>query len=52
MKLLEFNPYYRWSASECLKSKYFDDIRNPELEESSSKKIMLDVDKDDAFDYE
>lgn len=33
--MLEFNPYFRLSASECLKSKVFDDIRNPELERPS-----------------
>jgi serine/threonine protein kinase len=26
-KMLEFNPHMRWSAKECLKSPYFDDVR-------------------------
>jgi hypothetical protein len=50
-KLLEFNPYFRWSAQECLRSPYFDKIRNPALEKHSKAKILLEIDQDDAFDY-
>lgn len=31
--MLEFNPLFRPSASELLTSKYFDDIRLPQLEQ-------------------
>ena len=31
-KMLEFNPYFRYSAEECLNHPYFEDIRNKELE--------------------
>lgn len=51
-KLLEFNPYFRWTAQECLKSTYFDNIRNPVLEKHAKGKIMLEVDQDAAFDYQ
>lgn len=51
-KLLEFNPYFRWTAHECLKSSYFDNIRNHNTEKHPKKKIMLEVDQDEAFNYE
>lgn len=41
----------RFSASECLRSKIFDAIRIPAHEKSAPSKVMLDVDNDDAFDY-
>lgn len=50
--LLEFNPFYRASAKDCLKSKIFDKIRVPALEEDAPFKITLDIDKEGAFDYE
>lgn len=31
--LLQFNPYLRWSASECLNLDIFNEIRNKEMEE-------------------
>ena len=46
------NPYFRWSSGECLASSLFDGIRSKELEESPIHKIRLEVDADDAFDYE
>jgi hypothetical protein len=33
--MLEFNPYFRVTAAECLKNKIFDEIRIPHLEESA-----------------
>ena len=51
-KLLEFNPYFRWTGQECIKSTYFDNIRNSNLEKHPKGKIMLEVDQDSAFDYE
>jgi serine/threonine protein kinase len=57
--LLSFNPYYRMTAYEALQSKVFDSVRNTKKEEIIEKisndpkcDIMLDVDRDDAFDYE
>lgn len=51
-QLLMFNPFYRCSASEALKSSIFDKIRDPKKEKSSHHKISLDVDADEAFDYD
>ena len=31
--LLQFNPYLRWSASECLSLEIFNEIRRKEMEE-------------------
>ena len=50
--LLCFNPYFRWSIAECLQSPVFDDIRSELLESSATHKIKLEIDNDDAFDYE
>ena len=49
--LTEFNPYFRFSAREALKSKFFDDIRIPKIEKACSSKIQLKVDEDGVFDY-
>lgn len=49
--LLQLNPYFRWTAQECLKHSYFDEIRAPLVEQSSKVKIKLAVDQDDSFDY-
>ena len=48
--LLTFNPYFRWTASECLAHPIFDDIREKN-ESKAIQKIKLLVDQDDAFDY-
>ena len=50
--VLQLNPYFRWTASECLHHSYFDDIRVPSVEQSSKVKIKLAVDQDDSYDYE
>ena len=42
--MLEFNPHFRWSAKECLKSPYFDEVRIIKLEKRSKFKIELDFD--------
>ena len=52
LNMLCFNPYFRWSINECLQSPVFDDIRSEQLETSATHKIKLEVDADDAFDYE
>lgn len=52
VNLLTLNPYFRWTASECLAHPMFDDVRNEDNERNYKTKIKLDVDQDDAFDYE
>lgn len=49
--MLQFNPYMRHSASECLQSPLFDGIKISEYEIAAPSKIQLEVDMDDAFDY-
>ncbi len=51
--MLEFNPFFRPTAKECLQSKMFDGIRVPGLESSAPFKINIDVDRNEfEFDYE
>ena len=47
--LLTINPYFRWTAAECLAHPIFDDLRCGERH--TGAKILLDVDKDDAYNY-
>ena len=49
--LLLFNPYYRYSATESIKCKVFDHCRVKFQEASAPQKILLDIDRDDAFNY-
>ena len=49
--MLQFNPYMRHSANECLQSKLFQGIKISDQEITAPSKILLEVDKDDAFDY-
>jgi hypothetical protein len=51
-KVIKFNPYFRYSAQECINLQVFDDIRDAELEKNFDLKIHLDVDSEDAFDYD
>ena len=50
--LLLINPFFRSSASEAIKWKIFNVIRDKKKEQSSNVKLKLDVDSDEAFDYE
>lgn len=50
--MIQFNPYLRNTAAECLKSPYFDNMRVKELEQPAPFKIFLKIDKDEACDYE
>jgi len=51
--MLEFNPYFRPTAKECLQNKIFDNIRVTGLEISAPFKINIDVDRNQhQFDYE
>lgn len=50
--MLEFNPNFRGTAAELLKSKVFDKIRKPEMEVSAPFQIKLAIDEAGAFDYD
>ena len=51
--MLEFNPFFRPTAKECLQNKIFDNIRVAGLEVSAPFKINIDVDRNEyKFDYE
>jgi len=41
---LEFNPYFRYPAKNLLKSSYFDNVRDPELEKDPICKVELPFD--------
>ena len=52
-EMLEFNPFFRPTAKECLSNPIFKNIRVPGLEASAPFKINIDVDRNDhKFDYE
>ena len=50
--LTEFNPYFRATASDCLKHKIFDQIRIPELERPAPYKIKISNDLSNMYDYD
>ena len=50
--MLQVNPYFRPTAKELLKSKFFDDVRIPKYERSSPTKLSLEIDTDDLKDPE
>ena len=50
--MLEFNPYFRLTAEEALKSKVFDGIRIQAFERPSPVQIKLNIFAEDAYDYE
>ena len=50
--MLEFNPFFRYSAQECLFDSAFDDIRDRDSIRVSNVKLILNVDKQDSFDYQ
>ena len=52
MGMLTFNPYFRMSASECLKSTLFEKIRIDELETNVPSQVVLDGFEIGTFDYE
>jgi len=50
--MLQFNPYMRLSANECLKQNMSQNINNlVDHNMTAPYKIHLEIDKDDAFDY-
>jgi hypothetical protein len=46
------NPFYRPTAFELLKNPIFDEYRDKKNEQCPFKKLMVDIDQDDAYDYE
>lgn len=51
-QMVHFNPCFRPTAEECLKSSVFDSIRVPEHEKASSFMINLPIYEDGQYDYE
>lgn len=49
--MLEFNPYFRITAKNALKSKLFDKIRLKEYEQPSPEKVKLEIYGESAFNY-
>ena len=47
-----FNPYYRHSATECIANSSFDFCRSKSMQKSLKMKFILEIDKDEAFDYD
>ena len=50
--MIELNPFFRYSAQECLFDSAFNDIRDKESILVSKVKLILNVDKHDSFDYQ
>ena len=50
--MLQFNPHYRVTAEEALKSTVFDQIRMAQFEVPSQKKVVLEGFLEENFDYQ
>ena len=50
--MTEFNPFFRQSANEMLHAPVFAPVRGRSDVFLSKEKIHLEVDMDDAFDYD
>ena len=50
--MLTFNPAFRPTVSECLKSEVFNSVRNTKIEKIEAPEIELDILKINTFDYE
>jgi serine/threonine protein kinase len=50
--LIQVNPFYRPTAFELLKNPIFDEYRDKKNEQCPFNKLMVDIDQDEAFDYE
>ena len=48
--MLHVNPYFRPTAKELLRNKYFDDVRIPVYERSSLVKLTLQIDNEELKD--
>lgn len=44
-KMIQFNPYFRARPADLIKSKIFDKIRKPEMEENAEKCIEMKFDE-------
>ena len=51
-QMLSINPFFRPTAKECLSNPIFDAVRDTTKEVSISQKIKLEIDSDEAFDYD
>jgi len=49
--MLEYNPFFRPSAKECLESSVFDEIRVKALERDATQKIEILSDEILPIDY-
>ena len=50
--LLQFNPKFRPSASECLKHPIFDSVRNPAFEREAPIVLKQPIFNEGVYDYE
>ena len=50
--MLTYNPAFRPTVSECLKSDIFDKVRCKKIENIEAPEIELDILKINSFDYE
>ena len=51
--MLVFNPKDRWTTQSLLQDKYFDDVREKDIERASKAKVCLShLDKPGMYDYE
>ena len=50
--IIQINPYFRFSARECLRDNLFKGYKNKQDEKLRPEKIKLLIDQDKLFDYE
>ena len=50
--MIEFNPYFRQSAKELLRSEVFGQLNKVVESVGAEEKVLLEVDCDDVYDYE
>lgn len=50
--MIEFNPYFRQSAKEILRSEVFGQLNKGIESVGAEEKVLLEVDCDDVYDYE
>lgn len=50
--MLQFNPNTRLTAKQLINNKMFDSFRNPSIEEPAPKKLVIDIDELQSFDYD
>ena len=52
LDMLEYNPFFRPSAKECLQNPIFDEIRVTMLERDAQEEIVTEVDEMLPIDYD